>query len=104
MLYLTVALGCLRCIAIFNEHAVPHGPGVVTDAVRNELILRRELYMLCNRTAIYLTMAIFVTLPVLYFIHPAIKLGHRDRSGGGRLGGRHPRCPTGTDAKEGTPC
>jgi hypothetical protein len=75
LLYLMVALGCLRCIAIFNEHAVPHGPGVVTDAVRNELILRRELYMLCNRVAIYLTMAIFVTLPVLYFIHPAIKLG-----------------------------
>ena len=50
---------------------------MVTDAVRNELILRRELYMLCNRMAIYLTMAIFVTLPVLYFIHPAIRLGSR---------------------------
>ncbi|HEY7662289.1 MAG TPA: hypothetical protein VH934_04100 [Xanthobacteraceae bacterium] len=70
MLYLLVAVACLRCMAIFNEHAVAHDPSLVSNAVRDELILRRELYMMCNRAAIFLTVLIFISLPILYFYVP----------------------------------
>ncbi len=70
MLYLLVAVACLRCMAIFNEHSVAHAPSMVSDAVRDELILRRELYIRCNRAAIFLTALIFVSLPILYFYVP----------------------------------
>jgi hypothetical protein len=70
MLYLLVAVACLRCMAIFNEHSVANGTSPVSNAVRDELILRRELYMMCNRAAIVLTALIFVSLPILYFYVP----------------------------------
>jgi hypothetical protein len=70
MLYLLVAIACLRCIAVLNEHAVAHDPSRVADAVRDELILRRELFMLCTRAAIYLTVLIFISLPILYLYVP----------------------------------
>ena len=72
MLYLLVAIACLRCMAIFNEHSVAHDPALVSDAVRNELILRRELYNSCNRATIFLTMLIFVSLPLLYLYVPTL--------------------------------
>jgi hypothetical protein len=72
MLYLLVAIACLRCMAIFNEHSVAHDPALVSDAVRNELILRRELYNSCNRATIFLTMLIFVSLPLLYLYVPPL--------------------------------
>jgi hypothetical protein len=57
-------------MAIFNEHSVANGTSPVSNAVRDELILRRELYMMCNRAAIVLTALIFVSLPILYFYVP----------------------------------
>ena len=71
MLYLLVAIACLRCMAIFNEHSVAHDPSLVSNAVRNELILRRELYSACNRATIFLTALIFVSLPILYLYVPS---------------------------------
>ena len=70
MPYLLVAVACLRCMAIFNEHSIARDPAMVSVAVRNELILRRELYTLCNRTTIVMTMLIFFSLPMLYFYNP----------------------------------
>jgi hypothetical protein len=32
--------------------------------------LRRELYTLCNRTTIVMTMLIFFSLPILYLYNP----------------------------------
>ena len=66
MLYLIVAVICLRCMAMFNEQSVASNPSVVSKAVRDELILRRELYFLCNRSTIFLTVLIFFSLPILY--------------------------------------
>ena len=63
-------------MAIFNEHSVAHAPSMVSDAVRDELILRRELYMKCNRAAIFLTALIFVSLPILYFYAPSTLKDH----------------------------
>jgi hypothetical protein len=71
MLYLLVAIACLRCMAIFNEHSIAHDPSMVSNAVRDELILRRELYMVCNRATIALTVLIFFSLPILYLYTPA---------------------------------
>ena len=70
MPYLLVAVACLRCMAIFNEHSIARDPSQVSVAVRNELILRRELYTLCNRTTIVMTMLIFFSLPILYLYNP----------------------------------
>jgi hypothetical protein len=70
MLYLLVAVACLRCMSIFNEHSVANDPALVTHAVRNELILRRELYIASNRATIFLTVLIFFSLPILYLYVP----------------------------------
>jgi hypothetical protein len=71
MLYLLVAIACLRCMAIFNEHSVADDPSLVSTAVRDELILRRELYSACNRATIFLTVLIFFSLPILYLYVPS---------------------------------
>jgi hypothetical protein len=71
MLYLLVAVACLRCMAIFNEHSIAPDPSLVSNAVRDELILRRELYILCNRATIFLTVLIFFSLPLLYLYTPS---------------------------------
>ncbi len=71
MLYLLVAVACLRCMALFNEHSVAHDPSLVSNAVRDELILRRELYSACNRATIFLTVLIFFSLPILYLYVPS---------------------------------
>src|SRR5882757_2087644 len=70
MLYLLVAVACLRCMAIFDAHSVGHDPALVNNAVRDELILRRELYSICNRATIFLTVLIFFSLPLLYLYVP----------------------------------
>jgi hypothetical protein len=71
MLYLLVAVACLRCMAVFDEHSVAHDPALHGNAVRDELILRRELYNICNRATIFLTALIFFSLPLLYLYVPA---------------------------------
>jgi len=71
MLYLLVAVMCLRCMAIFNEHSFVSSHSDISNIVRDELILRRELYSACNRATIYLTMLIFFSLPILYLYVPA---------------------------------
>jgi hypothetical protein len=72
--YLLIAIGCLRCISMLNEHYIDRGGLVRTiadDVIRNELIVRRELFIYCNRFCFYLTGLILVSLPVIYFISPA---------------------------------
>jgi hypothetical protein len=69
-LYLLIAVGCLRCLAVFQFHEFGDGADQWRDLSFHELILRRELYSLCNRIAIYLTIAVFVILPFLYLYKP----------------------------------
>jgi uncharacterized membrane protein len=66
MLYLLVALGCLRCLSVFDAYSGEP----LKDAVGEELILRRELYRLCNRAAILLTLIVLISLPLLYLYVP----------------------------------
>jgi hypothetical protein len=66
MLYLLVALGCLRCLSMFQDDL----DAPKKEAARNELIFRHKLFGLCNRATIFLTLLVFVSLPLLYFYVP----------------------------------
>jgi hypothetical protein len=66
MFYLLVALGCLRCLSMFqNDLDSPAG-----EAARDELIFRHKLFGLCNRAAILLTLLVLLSLPLLYLYVP----------------------------------
>ena len=68
--YLLIAMGCLRCISIFGERELDQPGRLYTEIARNELILRRQLFIFCNRATIALTALIFISLPILYFYVP----------------------------------
>jgi hypothetical protein len=68
--YLLIAVGCLRCLAVFHFDEFVDGTPRLRGIAFHELILRRELYGLCNRASIYLTILVFVLLPVLFFYKP----------------------------------
>jgi len=66
MFYLLVALGCLRCLSMFqNDLDSP-----ANEAARDEMILRHKLFGLCNRAAILLTLLVLLSLPLLYLYVP----------------------------------
>ena len=67
MLYLMVALGCLRCLSMFQDDLEKPAK----EAARDELILRHKLFRLCNRAAISLTLLVLLSLPLLYLYVPA---------------------------------
>jgi uncharacterized membrane protein len=64
--YLLVALGCLRCLSMF-QHEVGN---LAKETARDEMILRRELFSVCNRAAIMLTTLVLISLPLLYLYVP----------------------------------
>ncbi len=66
MLYLLVALGCLRCLSMFQDDL----DSPVKEAARDELILRHELFRLCNRATIMLTLLVLLSLPLLFLYVP----------------------------------
>lgn len=68
--YLLIAVGCLRCLSVV--HSLPlHGSGIdVRQTIQRELVIRHELYRLCNKVSIYFTTAVFLSLPVLWWVRP----------------------------------
>jgi hypothetical protein len=64
--YLLIAIGCLRCLTVFSPRGYTVGAESPMDEVGREFLLRRELYRLCSHAAIYFTVIVFITLPVLY--------------------------------------
>jgi hypothetical protein len=71
MLYLLVALGCLRCLSMFHrDYKRP-----LQETALEELIIRRELFQWCNHGAILLTLLVFVSLPLLYLYVPEKGVG-----------------------------
>jgi uncharacterized membrane protein len=66
MLYLLVAIVCLRCSALFRE--LTEDDDRAPEWLRRELILRRELMMFCNTATIYLTILILITLPIILYV------------------------------------
>jgi hypothetical protein len=67
VIYLLLAIGCLRCLTVFNPHALAGEMTVMSRGLGRELLLRRELYAFCVRTAIAVTIIVVVTLPPMYF-------------------------------------
>jgi uncharacterized membrane protein len=66
MFYLMVALGCLRCLSMFQDDLEKPAK----EAARDELILRHKIFRLCNRAAIMLTLLVLLSLPLLYLYVP----------------------------------
>lgn len=66
MFYLMVALGCLRCLSMFQDDF----GSPTKHAARDELILRHELFRLCNQAAMLLTLLVLLSLPLLYLYVP----------------------------------
>jgi hypothetical protein len=68
--YLVIAVGCLRCLSVL-AHVDLHGGGADAQIrVGRELVIRQELYRLCNRFSIYFTFVVFVSLIVLLLWTP----------------------------------
>ena len=68
--YLLIALGCLRCISVFQIFEVSNAGDGIHELIHRELIIRSELYSLCIRTAIAFTIVVVVVLPILFFYSP----------------------------------
>jgi len=68
--YLLIAVGCLRCLSVFTPRQFREAAIGVPKLAERELILRRELYRLCNRMAIVFTILVFLILPALYVYKP----------------------------------
>jgi hypothetical protein len=66
MMYLLIALGCLRCLSMFHRDTVRP----LHELALIELIIRRELFKWCNFGAIILTLLVFISLPLLYLYVP----------------------------------
>ena len=64
--YLLLAVGCLRCLTVFSPANFSDDNAGMLFRIGQELLLRRELYGLCIRTAIVFTIVVVVTLPALY--------------------------------------
>lgn len=69
-LYLLIALGCLRCLSIVHSKDMIKPTPDLQKVIAHELLLRRELYAICNRASIVLTVLVFLLLPVLYIWTP----------------------------------
>jgi hypothetical protein len=66
--YLLLAIGCLRCLNLFNLRRL-HGKATSTlnAELRHEILLRRELYILCIRATTFITICLLISLPAMYF-------------------------------------
>jgi hypothetical protein len=66
-IYLLLAVGSLRCLNLFNIHRSPGRRTNLIGELRHEILLRRELYILCIRAATLITICLLVSLPAMYF-------------------------------------
>lgn len=68
MVYLLIAVGCLRCISAVGAVKEATGVAAVEQVLRRELLIRQEIYIICNRAAIVVTIVVFVSLPIILAI------------------------------------
>lgn len=59
IVYLLIAIGCLRCLSV---RAAAELKG---SHIERELIIKHELYRLCNQATIYFTILVFVSFPIM---------------------------------------
>ncbi len=65
--YLLVAIGCLRCLTVFNQQPLATRTVDSVQDLGHELLIRRELYGVCIRLATIFTIVVLVTLPAMFF-------------------------------------
>ena len=53
--HLLLAIGCLRCLNLFSLRRSARTTDELIAVLRHEILLRRELYMLCARGATFIT-------------------------------------------------
>ncbi len=63
--YLLIAVGCLRCLSVVRSLRTHRPDGDVKQGVQRELVVRHELYRVCNKASIYFTMIVFLSLPIM---------------------------------------
>jgi hypothetical protein len=69
--YLLVAVACLRCISSVVSVRAKYGTAAERQHhIRRELLIRHELYSLCNRVSIIFTILVFISLPLLLWWTP----------------------------------
>jgi hypothetical protein len=66
-IYLLLAIGCLRCLNLFNLRRSARTTDELIAELRHEILLRRELYMLCARGTTFITICILISLPAMFF-------------------------------------
>ena len=65
--YLLLAVGCLRCLNLFNLPRLHGKTGSLDAELHHEILLRRELYIFCIRVATFITIVLLISLPAMYF-------------------------------------
>lgn len=70
LVYLLIAVGCLRCLSLFWTIQHIDNPDALERDMRHELVLRHELCRLCIRTSIVFTIIVLLSLPLLWWWNP----------------------------------
>ena len=70
LVYLLIAMGCLRCLTIFRAYELIRSAQDFKNILDRELIIRREIYSFCNRVSIVFTAFVFISLPLMWFFKP----------------------------------
>ena len=65
VVYLIIAVGCLRCLSVVRTLADANSDRPAKLRVQRELIIKHELYRLCNQATIYFTIVVFVSFPIM---------------------------------------
>jgi hypothetical protein len=59
IVYLLIAVGCLRCLSVRTVNQLKR------PSIERELIIKHELYRLCNQATIYFTILVFISFPIM---------------------------------------
>jgi hypothetical protein len=70
--FLLIAIGCLRCISVFNRPSLSANPRESLRMLERELVIRQEIYTLCHRAAIFLTVTAFISMPFMLLWSPEL--------------------------------
>jgi hypothetical protein len=68
--FLLIAIGCLRCISVFNRPSMAANPKDSLRKLERELVIRQEIYTLCHRAAIFFTVTAFLSMPFMLLWSP----------------------------------
>ena len=68
VVYLLIAVGCLRCLSVVRTLSDIHSNEPAKLRVQRELIIKHELYRLCNQATIYFTIVVFISFPIMLIL------------------------------------